>query len=213
MRAEEALRVLGLPASATPAEIKAAYRRLVKLQHPDRYVNDPQGREAAEQTLTHIIEAYRCLRRPAAATAPADAADGSTFSIRRAPLQPSAPRRRSRRPRAWRSRRRLLRKWWPAFAAAALVVWTLVSFSAAITAADTDARPTESLVERATCYSANSADYEDCLSARSIARNSGRELKPPMLTPFRVSLCATLQNRFSGAAFWDCVKALSDPRQ
>jgi hypothetical protein len=215
MRAEEALRILGLPASATPAEIKAAYRRLVKLQHPDRHVNDPQGREAAAQKLTHVIEAYRCLRRPAAATAPADATDGSTFSIRRAPPQPSAPRRQSPRPRARRSRRRLLRKWWPAFAAAALVIWTLVSFAAAVAAVDIEARlrATDSLVERATCYSANRAEYEDCVRARSIARSTGRELKPPMLTPFRVSLCATLQDRFSGAKFWDCVKALSDPRQ
>ena len=211
MRKEEALRILGLPASATSAEIKAAYRRLVKLQHPDRYVSDPQGREADDQTLAHIIEAYRCLRRPAAATAPAGAADGSTFSIRRAPRQPSAARRQS--PRARRSRRRLLRKWWPAFAAAALVLWTLVSFLAAVAAVGYDSRPTDSLVERATCYSANSAEYEDCVRARSIARSSGRELKPPMLTPFRLSLCATLQNRFSGEEFWDCVKALSDPRQ
>ena len=213
MRDQDALGILGLQASATPAEIKAAYRRLVKLQHPDRYGDDPQGREAAERRLTQVIEAYRCLRRPAA-TEPAAAADGSTFSVRHTHPQPFAKRRHSSRPRR-RSRRRILRKWWPAFAAAALVLWTLVSFSAAIAAADVDARlsPTESLVERATCYSANMAKYEDCVRTRAIARNSGRELKPPMLTPFRVSLCATLQSRFSGEEFWDCVKALADPRQ
>lgn len=90
-------------------------------------------------------------------------------------------------------------------------MWTVVSAFDAMTvrpAADDD------LIEQATCYSDNSGQYEECLKARADGRLSGHEvLKPPLLTPYRVSLCATLQARFSRSEFWDCVKALSDPLQ
>ena len=62
MRTEEALQLLGVAASATPAEIKAAYRRLVKTWHPDRHSNDERRRVAAEEALKQIIEGYQCLR-------------------------------------------------------------------------------------------------------------------------------------------------------
>ena len=61
-------------------------------------------------------------------------------------------------------------------------------------------------IERAICYSTNQTKYNDCLASRARAG-----LKLPMLTPFRVSLCVTLQFRYSSEDFWDCVKALSDP--
>ncbi|WP_275895892.1 MULTISPECIES: J domain-containing protein [Amycolatopsis] len=53
--------VLGVPREATPAEITAAYRRLVRALHPDAPEPDP-GR------LAEVLAAYRELRdspRPA----------------------------------------------------------------------------------------------------------------------------------------------------
>lgn len=70
------------------------------------------------------------------------------------------------------------------------------------------------LVERAICYSQKSADYDRCIVSRDNARIRGAELlKRPMLTPYRVSLCATLQVQFSVGDFWECVQALRDPRR
>jgi len=147
----------------------------------------------------------------------ADTATGSTFSIHLEPPLPSASRRRqpSSESPASRRRKRFVRKWWRAFAAAALGLWIAVSVLAAIDAVGTEylVRPRDiGVTERATCYSANRAEYEECVVTRAAGRSSGREpLKPPMLTPFRLSLCATMQDRFSREEFWDCVKALSDP--
>ncbi len=53
MTLQEAYQVLGLPRDATPAQVKAAYRRLVSQAHPDR------GGEAAE--FIKIRAAYEIL--------------------------------------------------------------------------------------------------------------------------------------------------------
>lgn len=55
-------KVLGLPTTASPQEIKQAYRDLVKLWHPDRYINDPLGKVKAEQEIKKINEAYAALK-------------------------------------------------------------------------------------------------------------------------------------------------------
>jgi len=57
----EALRVLGLPSTARPAEIKEAYRDLAKVWHPDRFGTDPRLRAKAEETLKGNNEAYQAL--------------------------------------------------------------------------------------------------------------------------------------------------------
>jgi len=57
----EALRILGLPASASDAQIKVAYRDLAKVWHPDRFTNDVGLRAQAEETLKLINTAYRTL--------------------------------------------------------------------------------------------------------------------------------------------------------
>ena len=62
MLAREALEVLGLAAGATPAEIKAAHRDLVKVWHPDRFGNDTPLRAKAEEKLKQINQAYMVLR-------------------------------------------------------------------------------------------------------------------------------------------------------
>jgi DnaJ-domain-containing protein 1 len=46
------------PGTAFP-EIKAAYKRLVKAYHPDKYHNDEKKRKYAEQVTQKLNEAYR----------------------------------------------------------------------------------------------------------------------------------------------------------
>ena len=52
--------VLGIPRSATAADIKAAYRRLVKQYHPDRHPGDA----AIEQRFKEVQSAYELLGDP-----------------------------------------------------------------------------------------------------------------------------------------------------
>ncbi len=53
--------ILELPPSASPEEIKKAYRRLALIYHPDRNGNDPY----AVAQFTEIKEAYETLMHPA----------------------------------------------------------------------------------------------------------------------------------------------------
>ncbi|NJO38819.1 MAG: J domain-containing protein [Rhizobiales bacterium] len=57
-RREQMLKVMGLEHDATPDELKARYKELVKKHHPD--VN--HGNKAAEERLKLINEAYTYLR-------------------------------------------------------------------------------------------------------------------------------------------------------
>ena len=49
---------LELKEGAGFAEVKAAYKRLVKTYHPDKYANDEQKRKYAEQVTQKLNEAY-----------------------------------------------------------------------------------------------------------------------------------------------------------
>lgn len=51
--------ILGVPADATPEEIKRQYRRLVRIHHPDR--SDPFLTAVKEEILKHINRAYAAL--------------------------------------------------------------------------------------------------------------------------------------------------------
>ena len=61
MRRSEALAELEVREYATRAQIKAAYRDLVKVWHPDRFGEDTRLRQRAEERLQRINEAYRRL--------------------------------------------------------------------------------------------------------------------------------------------------------
>jgi len=66
----DALEILGLKASATREEISAAYRKLVKLYHPDRLRGlgvSPKKIEFAAERLAEINNAYRALASAARA--------------------------------------------------------------------------------------------------------------------------------------------------
>jgi curved DNA-binding protein CbpA len=56
--------LLGVPVTATQAEIARAYRRRMKRVHPDRA--HPEQRAAAEEHARRLNAAYRTLSRPTA---------------------------------------------------------------------------------------------------------------------------------------------------
>jgi len=56
--------VLGVSASATPAEVRAAYQKLMLANHPDRLADlDPALRALAEQRTKAINAAYAQLKK------------------------------------------------------------------------------------------------------------------------------------------------------
>jgi hypothetical protein len=72
--------VLGVAPEATAEELKAAYRDLAKVWHPDRFAHDPRLQQKAQEKLKEINEAYeqltsgRAPRRTRPAPPPAPAA-------------------------------------------------------------------------------------------------------------------------------------------
>jgi hypothetical protein len=54
--------ILRVNSSATPEELKKAYRELVKEWHPDRFLHNPRLRRKAEEKLREINEAYDRLQ-------------------------------------------------------------------------------------------------------------------------------------------------------
>lgn len=54
--------VLGVKQGASEAEIKSAYKKLVKKYHPDKYQNNPLA-DLAEEKLQEINEAYDMLTK------------------------------------------------------------------------------------------------------------------------------------------------------
>ena len=54
--------VLGVKPGASEAEIKAAYKELVKKYHPDKYQNNPLA-DLAEEKLQEVNEAYDALMK------------------------------------------------------------------------------------------------------------------------------------------------------
>lgn len=77
--------LLGVPRSASPDEIKRAYRREIARYHPDRYVNaNPADLEYARRRSQLLTEAYATLSNPAARSA---------YNLnRRRPTRISSPR-------------------------------------------------------------------------------------------------------------------------
>ncbi len=56
------LDILDLSVIATPLEIQHAYRLLVKVWHPDRFMHDPEMLQHAQEKLKNINHAYNWLK-------------------------------------------------------------------------------------------------------------------------------------------------------
>jgi curved DNA-binding protein CbpA len=67
--------VLGVASGADPSEIKAAWRRLARQNHPDLTGDDPAASRAATRRMAEINDAYAALTRDGADGRPG--ADGS----------------------------------------------------------------------------------------------------------------------------------------
>ncbi len=78
--------VLGLRHEASEDEIKQAYRDLVKIWHPDRYVHDPKLQIKAQEKLKEINEAFGRLK--AAEFKYSKIPDHSRYQRPRGPAQP-----------------------------------------------------------------------------------------------------------------------------
>lgn len=63
MLIEQCYVVLELPAGASMAEVKVAYRDLAQVWHPDRFTHSPRLRTRAEEKMKMINEAYNSLQR------------------------------------------------------------------------------------------------------------------------------------------------------
>jgi curved DNA-binding protein CbpA len=81
--------VLGVDASASPSQIKAAWRRLARANHPDLTGDDPAASRVATRRMAEINDAYAALTR-----ADRSGRHGSTSSTDGSPFGGPAQRRR-----------------------------------------------------------------------------------------------------------------------
>jgi hypothetical protein len=81
--------VLGVARGASPAAIKAAWRKLARLHHPDVAGSDPAAARAATRTMAEINRAYEQLQVGSPAGAPGVDVDGV---VRRPGGGPPKPR-------------------------------------------------------------------------------------------------------------------------
>ncbi|MGE3725972.1 MAG: J domain-containing protein [Candidatus Sericytochromatia bacterium] len=56
-------RVLGLEFTASPEDVRMAYKKLAKLAHPDMFI-EPELKTKAEQAFIRISDAFNTLRDP-----------------------------------------------------------------------------------------------------------------------------------------------------
>ncbi|HEY3228851.1 MAG TPA: DnaJ domain-containing protein [Roseiflexaceae bacterium] len=85
--------LLGVTRSATPEEIKRAYRQEISKYHPDRFANaTPAVQEYASRRSQRITEAYSVLSDPSRRTAYNRGQEPARDAVRRAPPPPSQPR-------------------------------------------------------------------------------------------------------------------------
>ena len=67
MNRTEALRTLGLSDDATAEDIKAAYREMAQILHPDRFANNKKLQDRATEQFKNLQEAYDYLKSGRAA--------------------------------------------------------------------------------------------------------------------------------------------------
>jgi len=86
--------VLGVDARATPTQIKAAWRRLARTNHPDLTGDDPAASRMATRRMAEINDAYAALTRESGR-----GADGRTGRTDDTPFEPGVSRPRGGPPR------------------------------------------------------------------------------------------------------------------
>ncbi|GEM_PF-6454841 len=65
MNSKDDYQILDVHPSATPAEVRASYRNLAQVWHPDRFAGNPKLQQMAEAKMREINAAYeRLVRRP-----------------------------------------------------------------------------------------------------------------------------------------------------
>ncbi len=57
----DAYQILEVPRSASKAEIKSAYKKLIAKWHPDKFPNDPVKQKEGGERVEAINRAYFCL--------------------------------------------------------------------------------------------------------------------------------------------------------
>jgi curved DNA-binding protein CbpA len=82
--------VLGVETGASATQIKAAWRRLARTNHPDLTGDDPAASRAATRRMAEINDAYAALTREPSKRGSAAHDDGPDG----APFEPGRPRRR-----------------------------------------------------------------------------------------------------------------------
>jgi len=88
--------VLGIEPTASPTQIKAAWRKLARSHHPDLIGDDPEASRIATRQMAEINEAYASMTR--AGYAPRSAS-GAGSDAAGAGFEEGAPRRRGGPPR------------------------------------------------------------------------------------------------------------------
>jgi hypothetical protein len=93
MNRTECYQILGVKPGASNAEIKTAYRDLVKVWHPDRFTSNPRLQEKASETMKQVNVAYDTLESAGPCESPS-----SRPSRPRPAERPCKPRQSTRPP-------------------------------------------------------------------------------------------------------------------
>jgi curved DNA-binding protein CbpA len=90
--------VLGVERGATPVQIKAAWRRLARSNHPDLTGDDPTAVQAATRRMAEINDSYAALTREAAADQRVRDGERADFGTGPAPRRGGPPQPKPTRP-------------------------------------------------------------------------------------------------------------------
>ncbi|MBJ6727606.1 J domain-containing protein [Geomonas sp. Red875] len=97
---EHCYRVLGLSSSASPRELRRAYRNLVRSWHPDLFTHNPREQAVAQERLKEINAAYHLIQEHLAAAGPAPVEPPPTAPPAPPPRPQAPPHRAPSPPRA-----------------------------------------------------------------------------------------------------------------
>ncbi len=86
--------MLGVDVDATPTQIKAAWRRLARANHPDLTGDDPAASRMATRRMAEINDAYAALTRNLGGKPDDLGGDGGAT-----PFEPGVPRRQGGPPK------------------------------------------------------------------------------------------------------------------